>query len=116
MLAEHLSPNAGSSNTAAAFSATPTVAANGALEPVVACFSITAEADPSVMPRVLELFAKRGLIPSRWHSDLSGRRRDELLIDLQIEGLEREKADLIGHAMRQIVPVMSVLISQKSFA
>lgn len=113
MLAEHLSPNAGSSNTTAAFRHD---AVHGATEPVVACFSITAEADPSVMPRVLELFAKRGLIPSRWHSDLSGRRRDELLIDLQIEGLDREKADLIGHAMRQIVPVLSVLISQKSFA
>lgn len=113
MLAEHLSPNAGSSDSATAFSAT---AANGAAEPVVACFSITAEADPQVMPRVLELFAKRGLIPSRWHSDLSGRRRDELLIDLQVEGLSHEKADLIGHAMRQMVPVLSVLISQKSYA
>ncbi|SDG07894.1 hypothetical protein [Thalassobaculum litoreum] len=115
MLAEHLSPNAGSSNAATAFSATAS-AANAAAEPVVACFSITAVADPQVMSRVLELFAKRGLIPSRWHSDLSGRRRDELLIDLQVEGLEREKADLIGHAMRQMVPVMSVLISQKSYA
>lgn len=116
MLAEHLSPNPGSSNTPAAFSATPSPARHGVPEPVVACFSITAEADPTVMPRVLELFAKRGLIPSRWHSDIGGRRRDELLIDLQVEGLGCEKADLIGHAMRQIVPVMSVLISQKSFA
>jgi hypothetical protein len=116
MLAERLSPDADSSNTAAAFSATAAANLYGVSDPVVACFSITADADPTVMPRVLELFAKRGLIPSRWHSDLSGRRRDELLIDLQVEGLEREKADLIGHAMRQIVPVMSVLISQKSFA
>lgn len=111
MLAERLSPNTGSSETTA-FPLTDPIST---ADPVVACFSITATADPSVMPRVLELFAKRGLIPSRWHSDLSGRRRDELLIDLQVEGLEREKADLIGHAMRQIVPVLSVLISQKSF-
>lgn len=111
MLAERLSPNTGSSET----TAFPRTDPLGTADPVVACFSITATADPSVMPRVLELFAKRGLIPSRWHSDLSGRRRDELLIDLQVEGLEREKADLIGHAMRQIVPVLSVLISQKSF-
>ena len=40
---------------------------------VTACFSVQAVADPSVMPRVLELFAKRGLIPARWHSDLGGR-------------------------------------------
>lgn len=112
MLAERLSPKTGSSENAKSSATAYAVAA----DPVVACFSITAEADPSVMPRVLELFAKRGLIPSRWHSDLGGRRRDELLIDLQVEGLDRDKADLIGHAMRQIVPVLSVLISQKSFA
>ena len=28
----------------------------------VACFSIQAEAEPGVMPRVMELFAKRGLV------------------------------------------------------
>jgi len=108
MLAERLSPTAGSP--------ADTAFRSPAADPVVACFSITASADPSVMPRVLELFAKRGLIPSRWHSDLGGRRRDELLIDLQVEGLDSAKADLIGQAMRQIVPVLSVLISQKSYA
>jgi acetolactate synthase small subunit len=108
MRAERLSPVSGS----------PVTPSNAvfASDPVVACFSVTAQADPSVMPRVLELFAKRGLIPSRWHSDLGGRRRDELMIDLQVEGLDRDKADLIGHAMRQMVPVLSVLISQKSYA
>ena len=35
---------------------------------VTACFSVHAHADPGVMPRVLELFAKRGLVPSAWHS------------------------------------------------
>jgi hypothetical protein len=29
----------------------------------VACFSIHAEAEPGVRPRVLELFAKRGIVP-----------------------------------------------------
>lgn len=85
-------------------------------EAPVACFSIQAEADPSVMPRVLELFAKRGMIPLRWHADLGGRRRDELTIDLQVEGLDRPKAELIAHAMRQMVAVVSVLHSEKSYA
>src|SRR3546814_20180680 len=70
--------------------------------PTVACFSIQAVADPSVMPRVLELFAKRGMIPLRWHADLGGRRRDELTIDLQIDGLDRPKAELIAQAIRQL--------------
>ncbi|GHD41484.1 hypothetical protein GCM10017083_06000 [Thalassobaculum fulvum] len=84
--------------------------------PRVACFSIQAGADPSVMPRVLELFAKRGMIPQRWHSDLGGRRRDELTIDLQVDGLDRAKAELIAHAIRQMVTVTSVLTSEKSYA
>ena len=84
--------------------------------PAVACFSIQAGADPSVMPRVLELFAKRGMIPQRWHSDLGGRRRDELTIDLQVDGLDRAKAELIAHAIRQMVTVTSVLTSEKSYA
>ncbi len=109
MLAEPLTPQQG-------LKSSTTVSVAAAQGPLVACFSITATADPSVMPRVLELFAKRGLIPSRWHSDLGGRRRDELMIDLQVEGLDRAKADLIAHAMRQMVPVLSVLTSEKSYA
>ncbi|NQW09365.1 MAG: hypothetical protein HQ481_05720 [Alphaproteobacteria bacterium] len=93
----------------------PTTAAYSSSVPAVACFSIQALAEPSVMPRVLELFAKRGMIPSRWHSDLGGRCRDELTIDLQIEGLPRDRAELIAHAIRQMVSVTSVLTSEKSF-
>ncbi len=82
----------------------------------VACFSIQALAEPTVMPRVLELFAKRGLIPSRWHSDLGGRRQDEFTIDFQVSGLPRDKAELIAHAIRQFVSVSSVLTSEKLYA
>ena len=38
-----------------------------------ACFSVAAAAEPGVMPRVLELFAKRGLVPTHWCSRVSGR-------------------------------------------
>ena len=40
--------------------------------PATACFSVQARAEPGVMPRVLELFAKRGLVPQRWHSAAAG--------------------------------------------
>ena len=40
--------------------------------PVIACFSVQAHADPGVMPRVLELFAKRGLVPSSFQSSTTG--------------------------------------------
>ena len=39
---------------------------------VTFCFSVQAAAEPGIMPRVLELFAKRGLVPQKWHSTVSG--------------------------------------------
>lgn len=83
-----------------------------------ACFSIQADAEPSVMPRVLELFAKRGLIPSRWHSDLGAPagRAPELTIDLQVTGLNRQQIDHVAASIRGMVSVSSVLTSEKLYA
>ena len=50
---------------------------------VTVCFSVQAVAEPGVMPRVLELFAKRGLVPQKWHSTVSG---TALAIDVQAGG------------------------------
>ena len=74
-----------------------------------ASFCLQARADPGVMPRVLELFAKRGLVPHKWHSTVSG---TVLVIDVQIAGLERDVADYIARCMRQIVGVDAVLTSE----
>jgi hypothetical protein len=85
--------------------------------PRVFCYSILAEADPGVMPRVLELFAKRGLVPLRWVSDLLGARNPgggrELAIDLQVEGLTPELGDYVARCLRQIHGVERVLTSEK---
>ena len=43
-------------------------AADRELAPLAFCFSVHAAAEPGVMPRVLELFAKRGLVPHKWQS------------------------------------------------
>ncbi len=76
-----------------------------------ACFSVQASAEPGVMPRVLELFAKRGLIPSCWHSTVGP--SQDLVIDIQMEGMERDQALLLAAAIRQIVYVEVVLTSEK---
>jgi hypothetical protein len=81
--------------------------------PVTACFSVHAHAEPGVMPRVLELFAKRGLIPSAWHSTVCGTDRAELTIDIQMRGLGRELMDYIASCLRQIANVEVVLTSEK---
>src|SRR5215813_4225036 len=70
--------------------------------PATACFTVHARAEPGVMPRVLELFAKRGLVPSAWHSRTCGTDLAELTIDIQMHGLGREVADYIAACLRQI--------------
>ncbi len=80
----------------------------------VACFAIHAQAAPGVMPRVLELFAKRNLVPSRWHSDRVGPGGRELAIDLQVEDLTPELTDYIARCLRQLHDVEAVLTSEKA--
>ena len=79
----------------------------------VACFAVHARAEPGVMPRVLELFSKRGLVPSSWHSSTGGLDDRELTIDLQMRGMEVELADYVAACLRQIVGVEVVLTSRK---
>ena len=71
-----------------------------------ACFSVHAEAEPGVMPRVLALFAKRGLVPTSWHSRVVA---GELTIDLQMRGLDGATAAYIAACLRQVVSVATVL-------
>ena len=78
-----------------------------------ACFSVSAAADPGVMPRIMGLFAKRGMVPSQWASRVSGPDMSELQIDLQMDGLAPEDAELFAQAMRQVFPVERVLTSFK---
>lgn len=70
------------------------------------CFSLQARAEPGVMPRVVELFAKRGLVPQHWSSAVSG---PALTIEVRIGGVGRDLADYIARSMRQIVGVEAVL-------
>ena len=76
-----------------------------------ACFSVTAEPEPGVMPRVLELFAKRGLTPSLWHSRVAP--TGELTIDLQMDGMEASLAIQIAKSMRQVWGGSTVLTAEK---
>lgn len=77
------------------------------------CFSVFAAPEASVMPRVLELFAKRGLVPSRFEAAVSG---SDLSVDVQVGGLEPETASHIAACLRNVVHVERVLTAVKSHA
>ena len=80
--------------------------------PVTACFCLHAHADPGAMPRVLELFAKRGLVPSAWHSVICGT-DPRLTIDIEMHGLGRDVMEYIAACMRQMQFVEVVLTTER---
>jgi len=83
--------------------------ADGEVFPLSVCFTVQGRAEPGLMPRVVELFAKRGLVPQQWHSTVSG---EALTIDVQMGGLDRELCGYIARCMRQITGVETVLTSE----
>jgi hypothetical protein len=66
------------------------------------------------MPRVLELFAKRGLVPSAFQSRTTETDQSYLTIDIQMRGLGRDAMDYIAACLRQITFVEVVLTSEKT--
>jgi hypothetical protein len=64
-----------------------------------------------VLPRVLALFAKRGLVPDKLVSVLTATGLD---VDLQVAGLPDDAGTYIAECLRQLVSVRSVLVAIRS--
>ena len=64
------------------------------------CFE--ADAEPGVLPRALDLLAKRGLVPTRVHalSDAGA-----LSVEIEVEGLAPDTAEHVGLCLAGIVGV-----------
>lgn len=77
-----------------------------------ACFSVVGVADPNLLHRLLEPFAKRGLIPSRVHADSDP--EDRLFVDIQVGDMDQDLAGRIGAGLRQVIGVEMVLVSSKA--
>ena len=67
-------------------------------------FFVSADIDPGTLPRVLELFAKRGLTPDSIHADC---RENALAIDISIYK-DADLAAYIGCCLREIYVVREV--------
>ena len=80
---------------------------------VVTCFSVAACPDPGLMPRVLELFAKRGLVPSRFIGQVEHTPEPRLEMDIQACGLDSEVAAHIARSLGQIFGVEQVLMAER---
>ena len=74
-------------------------------------FAVYALPEPCVMPRVLEQFAKRDLVPTRWHSAVVDGPDAELQIDVQVDNLEAETGHYIARCLSALVNVNDVVTS-----
>jgi hypothetical protein len=82
----------------------------------VHCFSVTGMADPGLMSRIMELWAKRGLVPQRWHGGRTGPDGNDVYIDIETAELDAALAEQVASAMRCIFGVSQVLMSEKRVA
>ena len=96
---------------ASGLGASDSVAANAAALHTV-CFLVEAVADYGVMPRVLEQFAKRNLLPHRIAADVAPE-TGILEVNLQMPGLTLEEGEQIARCLRAIIGVTLVLTTTK---
>ena len=64
------------------------------------CFE--ADVEPAVLPRALDLLAKRGLVPNRVFAQAVD---DVLSVEIEVEGLPSDTARHVGLCLGQIVGV-----------
>ena len=64
------------------------------------CFE--ADAEPGVLPRALELLAKRGLVPARVFAQADD---GALSVEIEVEGLAPDTAEHVGRCLSEIVGV-----------
>lgn len=76
---------------------------------VEAIYFVTAQADPSLTPRLVEPFAKMGLVPARVHISTEDGAGEEVSADLRVSGVTPTDAHLIDKALRRVVGVRQVI-------
>ncbi len=78
---------------------------------ITACYAVRAAAEAGILSRLIELFAKRNLVPASVQARLTGAARDTLSVDLQIDELEPALAEIIAETIRSMVSVERVLLT-----
>jgi hypothetical protein len=73
--------------------------------PTTVRYCFEADAEPAVLPRALDLLAKRGLVPARVFAQADA---DLLSVEIEVEGLEPDTADHVGLCLSQIVGVRHI--------
>ncbi|MCG8561775.1 MAG: hypothetical protein MI824_18400 [Hyphomicrobiales bacterium] len=91
-------------------SAEPAAAgAEPAQQSVRAFYFVTADADPGLLPRLVEPFSKMGMVPHRVHASRESGDGAEVTVDLRVFGVTRQDAHLVDKMLQRVVGVRSVI-------
>lgn len=77
------------------------------------CFSVTADADPGMVSKVLGPVTKRGLSVDRLNAVLEKGEDPVMLIDYQVSGLGPDGTGIVAAVLEQTVGVRTVLVCRK---
>jgi len=81
------------------------------LEPHVrALYFVTGDTDPGLLARLLQPFAKLGLVPHRVHATSEHGDGSEQSVDLRVSGVPQRQARLIEAMLRATIGVLQVVM------
>jgi len=76
---------------------------------VKALFHVVGDADPSLLPRIVEPVAKLGHVPSRVHASAEDGDGTVMTIDMRVTNVTQTSAERIERGLRAIVGVHQVI-------
>jgi hypothetical protein len=82
----------------------------------VYCFSVTVKADPGLMLRIMELWAKRGLVPDRWHGEKSEMETGDVRLYIETSDFDFAAARHVAESIRGVFGVTQVVVCEKQIA
>ncbi len=100
-----MSPKSSNSLSTAATAAVARCAATN----VHARFLLQGPADPGLLPRLLEPFAKLGTVPTRVHATREAGDGTEMNVDLRLGDVPSRTAELIEIALRRVIGVSALI-------
>jgi hypothetical protein len=80
-----------------------------------AVFTIQAAADPGVLPQAVGLFAKHGLIPSRWVGNAHAA-DSRLFLTFEVDGMADVEAHRMANGLRRILCVETVVTDSRALS
>ena len=72
-------------------------------------FTIDAEASVGLLPRLLQPFAKRGLVPD-WF--LARREGETMRVEMRVEGMDADAVRVAEGSLRAVVGVWGVVVGE----